>query len=109
LDASLSHLTIVEPFMPLYHFKDQLENYVEDKRKALKEDPKLPICDRERDLFEHIAPLFHFLDNRPESAAIKLERERHKKGMCTFKMLWLLYQPGTRSECFPPDNSRFQF
>ena len=81
--------------MPLYLFKDELKNYAEERRKALEDDPGLEMCERERDLQQHITPLFQFLDSRPEAQQIKLELERHARGVCTFKMLWLLYKPGT--------------
>lgn len=106
LNASLGSLSISEPFMPLYLYKDELEKYAEERRQQLETDPNIETCERERDLQEHILPLFRFLDNRPELQQIKLERERHKRGVCTFKMLWLLYKPGTFVYSKGPGNVR---
>jgi hypothetical protein len=96
----------MEPFMPLYHYKEDLESYVETKRKELEDNPESETCDREKDLVAQIEPLFQFLENRPEFQQIKLERERHKRGVCTFKMLWLLYKPGTYVYSKAPGNER---
>lgn len=106
LNASLGSLTVTEPFMPLYLYKEELERYAEDKREALEENPDLETCEREKHLQEHIAPLFQFLNTRPELQQIKLEQERWKRGMCTFKMLWLLYKPGTFVYSKSPGNTR---
>lgn len=44
---------------------------------------------------EHIGLLLDFIKKHFYKSSITEEKARHARNMCTFRMLWLLYKPGT--------------
>ena len=45
--------------------------------------------------FEHLSLLLQFFEVTGIRMKIEEEKVRHAKGFCTFRMLWLLFKPGT--------------
>jgi hypothetical protein len=97
LDASLGSLEVVEPFMMLYHYRTELEEYTSMKLANLQSKPPGQLCERDNGLQNHMTALFQFLDNRPEAHLLKQEHQRHQADPPTsrFSTAWLLYKPGT--------------
>lgn len=96
-DASLGSLDVVEPFMMLYHYRAELEDYTNQKLKELQSLPQDQVCERRKGLQDHMKTLFQFLDNRPEAHQVAQERQRYQseKPTYTFDTQWLMFKPGS--------------
>ena len=93
LDFPGESFLVDEPFHVLIHHESELaafrENYAPDKNR-----PQSECCDREKNTYEHLGVLQTFLKQRV-GLRVETERIRHKRGVATFDMLWMLFKPGT--------------
>ena len=85
-------VTIPEPFAILVHHEEELRDYRGQfgPGKAASKDE---VCERKNYSYEHLTILQDFLQDRI-GASVEAERQRHKRGVATFEMLWLLLKPG---------------
>ncbi|KAJ4232954.1 hypothetical protein NW757_013739 [Fusarium falciforme] len=92
INLESSALQLYEPFPLIAHHYKELSNYRASHVSAQsamdsKEDQD------EATWAEHLEKLLDYYDKTVLPAVIE-EEGRHKKGLCTFRMLWLLYKPG---------------
>ncbi|KFY56179.1 hypothetical protein V497_06475 [Pseudogymnoascus sp. VKM F-4516 (FW-969)] len=87
-------IVIPEPFAILVHYEKELDEYKERCRPSRQTNP---VCSKERVAYHEINILQEFLEHAIMSA-VRLERERNKKDMNTFDMLWLRLKPGTTTK-----------
>ena len=83
-------IIIREPFAVLVHYYDQLTQYRE------KFDPRLgnrELCRFTKDIYLHLGLLVDHLDANV-MPNVREEESRHRRGVATFDMLWLLWKPG---------------
>lgn len=83
LPAFSKPLKIMEPFCVLRHHHAELKIYRDNVVKEL-----------EGDKHQHLSYLLDFLQQY-DGDDMEQELTRWKRGMCTFKWIWLLYKPGT--------------
>jgi len=83
-------VVIPAPYAILVHHEKELNEYKEKHHPSIRKES---ICPREKNAYEDINVLQEFLKQTimPE---VELERERNKKGLETFDMLWLNRRPG---------------
>ncbi|TPX12710.1 uncharacterized protein E0L32_000887 [Thyridium curvatum] len=87
-------LVIEEPYMLLQHHVEELKSIRELSEQGLGVEPRNAEQELKFQESQHLAALLNFLQ-KSSATDIEEERERHKRGMCTFRMLWLLFKPGT--------------
>ena len=85
-------ITIPEPFAILVHHEEELRSY-RGQFSPGKAASKDEVCERKGYSYEHLTILQDFLHDRI-GASVEAERQRHKRGVATFEMLWLLLKPG---------------
>lgn len=96
LDPNSKTLELVEPFQLIAHHTKELEPLQDRSWEEIKS------ADGDRDGVEdskqlaaiHLGMLMKFT-GRIFNNRLEEERSRHKRGLCTFRMLWLLFEPGT--------------
>lgn len=76
-------ITLEEPYSLLAHHLDDI--------KSIKASQDV---NTDQEAIEHIDLLLGFLSDAVYKSFIIEEKERHNKGNCTFRMLWLLFRPG---------------
>jgi hypothetical protein len=81
---------IPAPYAILVHHEEELNDYKEKYRPSLLEEP---ICPKEKKAYEDIQLLQVFL-KQTIMPQVELERERNRKGLETWDMLWLRRRPG---------------
>ena len=97
LDFSGDSLSVSEPFRILIHHESELASFREQYAPG-KSRSKSEYCDREQNTYEHLGALQTFLKERV-GLRVETERIRHKRGVATFDMLWMLLKPGTTVYC----------
>lgn len=97
LNFSGESLSVYEPFPVLIHHESELALFRE-KYAPGKTLSKSEYCDREKSTYEHLGVLQTFLKQRV-GLRVETERMRHKKGVATFDMLWMLLKPGITVYC----------
>lgn len=91
-DLASDVIKIQYPYAILVHHYDRLIEYRERfNPEKLLEDSE--VCFRDKDAYEHLGVLKDFLDEEI-MPAVNEERERNKRGMATFDMLWVNKEPG---------------
>lgn len=87
-----SPVKISEPYPVLLHHMDQLDDYMNQLRHHTKSGKQ-----EEKQRIEHngIEILWAFTRHISCQAYVQAEIARHLRNACTFRMLWLLYKPGT--------------
>lgn len=83
-------VVIPAPYAILVHHEKELNDYKERCHPSLLEEP---ICPKERNVYADIQLLQDFL-KQTITPRVKLERERNKKALETWDMLWLDWRPG---------------
>lgn len=83
-------IIVQEPFAILVHYYDQLSEY---RRKFDPCHGHRELCSYTKDAYLHLGLLIDYLDAHvmPD---VREEEARHKMGVATFDMLWLLWKPG---------------
>jgi hypothetical protein len=100
-DQNLMGETVVipAPYAILVHHEKELNDYKERCHPSLQTEP---ICPKEKNAYEEINVLQEFL-KQTIMPDVELERERNKKGLETFDMIWLSRRPGKTFK-FRPSN-----
>jgi hypothetical protein len=108
IDLDAETLYISEPYAIIAYHSKEIEAYQRtyELSDAENEDTKLSsasvssaafpkICDREA--YDHIEIILGFIKDIVWKDKIALEKVRHNRAepMCTYAMLWMLYEPGT--------------
>ncbi|KAB5586251.1 hypothetical protein GE09DRAFT_1235499, partial [Coniochaeta sp. 2T2.1] len=111
-DVSLSGDTVLfeAPYCPLVHHLDELEEYrakhsqtpSPSRHASTADSAVLPttsnVDDEPAETVDrgsrHIGRLLEYL-NTTYGNRINSEKERHKRGLCTFSLVWILLKPGT--------------
>lgn len=104
-------VTLEEPFTLIAHHDKELQDYMatyegprtvvegvsEDRQPAdasINQTVKAPeICDTET--HHHLTLLLDFIQSSIYKDGVKEEEDRHARNACTFRMLWLLFKPGS--------------
>jgi len=91
-DQNLMGETVIipAPYAILVHHEKELNDYKEKYHPSLLEEP---ICPKEKKAYEDIQLLQVFL-KQTIMPQVELERERNRKGLETWDMLWLRRRPG---------------
>jgi len=90
-----SPLRLIEPYCLLLHYKTELAELLEARRKEDKNiQLQLPDTFQQKDY--HLGPLLDYVSSKYDSQ-IAQEKARWQKEvpMCTFAWLWLLFRPGS--------------
>lgn len=90
LDLSKPAVKIDEPFAAIAHHHDQLHKYLESHGRQGMDVPE----EETAEISEHLKRFLDFADQIIIPPVLE-ERERHKRGVVTWSMLWLLFTPGT--------------
>ena len=85
-------ISMVEPYNALVHHEDELAELRSRFNPGMQESED-QMCERNVNMYEHRGILQSFLQESV-GASVQAERKRHRRGMCTFEMLWMLYKPG---------------
>ena len=85
-------ITIPESFAFLVHHEEELRGY-RGQFSPGKAASKDEVCERKSYSYEHLTILQDFLQDCI-GVSVEAERQRHKRGVATFEMLWLLLKPG---------------
>ena len=98
-------VTLKEPYTVLAHYLEDFDAYRAAYLERKDNEAHLAssriestaelnaTCSKEAS--EHLDMLFDYVNNFVFKGRIKEERDRHAKGVCTYRMLWLLFKPGT--------------
>lgn len=101
VDLDHKVLSLNEPYTILGHHMSELEalhercktshhkGEVKPDENANPDDPLVETT------AEHLELLHNYLKTKVYKGRIETEQELHRRNMCTFQMLWLLFRPGT--------------
>ncbi|KAF9880062.1 hypothetical protein CkaCkLH20_02016 [Colletotrichum karsti] len=91
IDLGKNVITVPEPFCVFVHYEKELTTYRQRLEHRASTEPSS--C-ANRFAYKHIGIVQEFV-RQQTSSAVEEERERHARGYATFRMLWLLYKPGS--------------
>lgn len=92
LNLSTRIIEIREPFAVFVFYEKELEEYCQ-RLEQHSTSQKSPSCPN-RYAAKHIRIAQDFV-RRQVQADVDAERERYSRGYCTYRMLWLLFRPGS--------------
>lgn len=103
-------IDLEEPFPLIAHYMSELEQHLTSLQKIAANQVSTPAGDDApagSDVatastdggWTHLNLLLDFVKNHTYKDNISQEKKRHADGLCTFRMLWLLFKPGNTVYC----------
>ena len=101
VDLTRGPVTLYEPYTIIAHYLQELEDYqaacndnVDQNDTPSTTAAVNAPASSDRESFEHLGLLLRFFEANGVKIKVEEEKARHAKGVCTFRMLWLLFKPG---------------